>query len=92
LPVRLLIRDHGDRMFAHVLTKLRCQKCHKPPAPVYLCAGHREHTMGSARLGYRTGAVALRYVGREPEVLKAAGGACCMNSRANSGQCTPRRS
>jgi hypothetical protein len=45
LPVRLLLRDRGDRRFAQVLTKLRCQKCHKPPAPVYLCAGHREFTM-----------------------------------------------
>jgi hypothetical protein len=46
-PVRLLIRDYGDRTFAAVLAKLRCQKCRKPPAPVYLCAGHREFTMGA---------------------------------------------
>ena len=31
-PVRLLIRDHGDRTFAEVLTKLRCKQCRKPPA------------------------------------------------------------
>jgi hypothetical protein len=42
LPVRLMLRDHSDRTFAQVLAKLRCQKCHRPPAPVYLCAGHRE--------------------------------------------------
>jgi hypothetical protein len=47
IPVRLLIREHGDRTFAHVLAKLRCKQCRKPPAPVYLCAGHREHTMGA---------------------------------------------
>ena len=46
-PVRLLQRDHGDRTFAQVLAKLRCKRCRKPPAPVYLCAGHREHTMGA---------------------------------------------
>ena len=47
IPVRLFIRDHGDRTFAQVLAKLRCTQCRKPPAPVYLCAGHREHTMGA---------------------------------------------
>ena len=47
LPVRMMLRDHGDRTFAAVLAKLRCQKCRKPPAPVYLCAGHREFTMGA---------------------------------------------
>ena len=47
IPVRLLLRDRGDRTFAAVLAKLRCQKCRKPPAPVYLCAGHREFTMGA---------------------------------------------
>jgi hypothetical protein len=47
LPVRLLLRDHGDRTFGQVLSRLRCQKCRKPPAPVYLCAGHREFTMGA---------------------------------------------
>ena len=45
--MRLLIRDHGDRTFAQVLAKLRCGQCGKPPAPVHLCAGHREHTMGA---------------------------------------------
>jgi hypothetical protein len=46
-PVRLLLRDHGDRTFAQVLAKLRCRQCGKPPAPVYLCAGHRQHNMGA---------------------------------------------
>ena len=32
LPVRMLLCDHGDRMFAAVPAKLRCQKCGKPPA------------------------------------------------------------
>src|ERR1700722_2730019 len=48
-PVRLLMRDHGDRTFAEVLAELRCRQCRKPPAPVYLCAGPREHTMGARR-------------------------------------------
>jgi hypothetical protein len=47
LPVRMLLRDYGDRTFAEVLAKLRCRTCRKPPAPVYLCAGHREFTMGA---------------------------------------------
>jgi hypothetical protein len=46
-PVRLLQRDHGDLTFADLLAKLPCRQCRKPPAPVYLCAGHREHTMGA---------------------------------------------
>ncbi len=43
----MLLRDHGDRTFAAVLAKLRCQQCRKAPTPVYLCAGHREFTMGA---------------------------------------------
>jgi hypothetical protein len=46
-PVRLMLRDHGDRTFAEVPAKLRCRQYGKPPAPVYLCAHHREHTMGA---------------------------------------------
>ena len=42
----MLIRDRGDRTFAEVLAKLRCQKCRKPRAPVYR-AGHRAFTMGA---------------------------------------------
>jgi len=47
LPGRLLLRDYGDRTFGQVLAKLRCQKCRKRPAPVFLCAGHRGFTMGA---------------------------------------------
>jgi hypothetical protein len=43
----MLLRDRGDRTFAEVLPHLRCQQCRKPPAPVYLCAGHREHNRGA---------------------------------------------
>lgn len=48
LPVRLLITEHGDRPFAEILTRLRCGKCGGHPAPVYLCAGHREFCWGPA--------------------------------------------
>jgi hypothetical protein len=48
LPVRLLAQDYGDRTFAELLRRLRCAKCKRPPAPVYLCAGHREHNHGAA--------------------------------------------
>jgi hypothetical protein len=46
-PLRLMIRQRGDETFAKVLSKLRCKQCGKPPAPVYLCAGHRSHTGGA---------------------------------------------
>jgi hypothetical protein len=41
-PLRLMMRELSDRTFARVLPQLRCRTCGKPPAPVYLCAGHRE--------------------------------------------------
>jgi hypothetical protein len=41
------MRQHGDRTFADVLPRLRCRQCGKAPAPVYLCAGHREHNHGA---------------------------------------------
>lgn len=47
VPVRLLATNHGDRLFADMLAKLRCSRCRGRPAPVYLCAGHREHNDGS---------------------------------------------
>jgi hypothetical protein len=31
-----------------LLSRMRCSKCGRPPAPVYLCAGHREHTGGAS--------------------------------------------
>ena len=37
----------GDRTFADILPGLRCKRCNRPPAPVYLCAGHREHNHGA---------------------------------------------
>jgi hypothetical protein len=36
IPVRLLIRDHGDRTFIEVLAKLRCRQCRKPPGAIEL--------------------------------------------------------
>jgi hypothetical protein len=47
LPLRLLATNHGDRSFAEILPPLRCKRCNRPPAPVYLCAGHREHNNGA---------------------------------------------
>ena len=46
-PVRVIASNSGDRSFAEVLTRLRCSRCGKPPAPVYLCAGHREASGGA---------------------------------------------
>jgi hypothetical protein len=47
LPVRMLLCDHGDRTFAAVLAKAAMPEVREAPAPVYLCAGHREFTMGA---------------------------------------------
>jgi hypothetical protein len=47
MPVRLLMQQWGDVSFAELLPRLRCRKCKRPPAPVYLCAGHREHNSGA---------------------------------------------
>jgi hypothetical protein len=47
IPVRLLIRQHGSPTFATILARLRCQRCKGTPAPVFLCAGGREHTGGA---------------------------------------------
>ena len=47
-PVRLLVAQHGNRTFEQVLSRLRCQRCGKKPAPVYLCAGSRRHSGGAA--------------------------------------------
>ena len=44
---RLELNCCRGQSFAEVLAKLRCQKCRKPRAPVYLCAGHRAFTMGA---------------------------------------------
>src|ERR1051326_4653958 len=46
-PDKLLIQRNGDRTFAEVLNRLRCSACGGKPAPVYLCAGHREHGNGA---------------------------------------------
>jgi hypothetical protein len=46
-PVRLMIEQRGDVSFAELLPRLRCKKCRRPPAPVYLCAGHREYNSGA---------------------------------------------
>ena len=47
-PVRLLMKNSGDRTFADVLSRLRCSRCKRPPAPVWLCAGHRQHNHSAA--------------------------------------------
>ena len=48
IPVRLLMRQHGDPTFATILARLRCQRCKGTPAPVYLCAGGREYNGGAS--------------------------------------------
>jgi hypothetical protein len=40
MPVRLLLKKHGDRTFNVLLRQLRCDRCGNHPAPVYLCASH----------------------------------------------------
>ena len=47
LPTRLLATQQGNITFEAVLGRLRCQRCRKPPAPVYLCAGHRRFNYGA---------------------------------------------
>jgi hypothetical protein len=46
-PTKLLIEKRGDLLIRLAVDKLRCAACGKKPAPVYLCAGHREHSGGS---------------------------------------------
>ena len=46
-PIRVLLAQRGDRSFAAVLSSLRCRRCGQRPAPVYLCAGHRERLDGA---------------------------------------------
>jgi len=48
VPLRVLTSHYGDPTFAEILRRLRCRRCRRPPAPVYLCAGHREHNNGAA--------------------------------------------
>jgi hypothetical protein len=40
MPVRLLLSRHGDRTFKTLIRQLRCDRCGKSPAPIYLCASH----------------------------------------------------
>ena len=47
-PTKLLIQKHGDLAFQTVLKRLKCAACGKQPSPVYLCAGHRNHSGGAA--------------------------------------------
>jgi hypothetical protein len=46
---RLLAKKYGNRTFAEILPRLRCEQCERPPAPapVYLCAGHRVLCFGA---------------------------------------------
>jgi hypothetical protein len=46
LPVRLLLSQHGDRTFKTLIKQLRCDRCGKNPAPVYLCASHFRRASG----------------------------------------------
>ena len=47
LPVPLLINQRGNLTFEAILLRFRCQRCKRPPAPVYLCAGHRRFNYGT---------------------------------------------
>ena len=47
-PVRLLASQHGNPTFEQLLVRLRCKRCRGKPAPVYLCAGNRQHSGGAA--------------------------------------------
>jgi len=46
-PVKLLMAKRGDLTFRDVLARLKCPACGGKPAPVYLSAGHRQHSGGS---------------------------------------------
>ena len=46
-PMRLMMAQQGDLTFADLLRRLRCRRCRQAPAPVYLCAGHREFNFGA---------------------------------------------
>jgi hypothetical protein len=46
MPVRLLLSQHGDRTFKTVIKQLRCDRCGKSPAPIYLCASHVRRAKG----------------------------------------------
>jgi hypothetical protein len=47
IPVKMLIKDHGDAPFETVITRLRCSRCRGWPKRVFLCAGHREFVGGA---------------------------------------------
>jgi hypothetical protein len=57
-PVRLLMRDHGDRTSAEVLAKLRCKRFRRPPdwaielVPVpYPAGGNQSSTTSGGSAG-----------------------------------------
>jgi hypothetical protein len=44
---KLLATNHGNRTFADIVPRLRCQRCGNPPPAVYLVAGfHRTFGAG----------------------------------------------
>jgi hypothetical protein len=47
VPVKLLMKNHGDRIFEDVVRRLRCSRCRGYPKRVYLCAGYREFVGGA---------------------------------------------
>jgi hypothetical protein len=47
LPIRMLIKHHGDLSFQDVIRRLRCTRCRGWPNRIYLCAGHRDFTGGA---------------------------------------------
>jgi hypothetical protein len=58
MPVRLLLRKHGDRTFNDLFRTLRCEDCGGHPAPVYtlrLAFSAREQPRRDGGLGGRAG-------------------------------------
>ena len=46
IPVRLMLRERGDRPFGTIVAGLRCKACGGKPAPVYLVAGLTRQACG----------------------------------------------
>ena len=63
IPVKMLLAKHGDLTFADLLRKLRCSRCRKHAAPVYVNASHHRTACGGPPPGW---SIELR-PGPEPE-------------------------
>jgi len=52
MPVKLLIRHHGDRSVGSITARLRCSKCGAKPRAVYLNETHNREFCGGAMPGW----------------------------------------